>query len=284
MCNFFRTSSIFYRNTYINPNRALLRHIAWQFRKITNKFPCKIKLKDFEAIIKNKSVANGAGSLLNAMGYYDPNNMYFLEELFTKKVCNVFFDIGAYIGIYSLIASHKSDAKVYSFEPHPVTFSFLLENIDFNKLESKIRPFQCALSDHDNQIAFSNNPGSPINKVEGESVSKLNTIQVNALRGNSFCKKHELIPDILKIDVEGYEDKVLAGFGNTIKSTKMIVVESRKVDEIKDILGGQHGFLGPYKLDYRKRIFRSDFDSPEDWIFIHPDFKSTLEKYNFLMA
>jgi FkbM family methyltransferase len=278
MCNFFRTTSIFYRNPYIKPNLALLRHILWQFRKITNKFPCEIKLKAFRVIVKNKAVANGAGSLLNAMGYYDPNNMYFLEELFAKKICNVFFDIGAYIGIYSLIAAHQLNVKVYSFEPHPATFNLLLENIGCNKFENKVTPFQFALPNYDGQTSFSDNPGSPINKIEDES------IQVNTLRGDSFCKKQELIPDILKIDVEGHEDKVLVGFGNAIKSAKMIVVESRKINEIKDILTGQHDFLGPYKLDYRKRIFQADFNSSEDWIFIHPEFKSTLEKFNFSMA
>ena len=104
MCNFFNTVSAFYQNPFVNPHLSILRHVGWQIRKLTNRFPCEIKFDGFKIIVRNKVIANGCGGLLNAMGYYDPNNMYFIEELCRTRICNAFFDIGANIGVYSLIA------------------------------------------------------------------------------------------------------------------------------------------------------------------------------------
>lgn len=284
MRNFLKTVSMLYKNSYINPNIAVMRHILWQFRKITNNFPYKVNFERFEVMVKNKSIADGARCLLNAMGYYDPNNMYFMEELFAKKICGVFFDIGAYIGMYSLIASHQPGVNVYSFEPHPFTFNCLLENISLNKLEKTIRPFQLALSDSNGYVLFSNGRGVSTNKIEEKPLNNLNTIQVGAITGDSFCEKHKAAPDIIKIDVEGRESKVLLGFENTIKNVKIVMVESKSINKIKGILNKQRYFLGPYKLDYRNRVFRGDFNSYEDWVFINAEFKNVLEGFHFSLA
>lgn len=278
--NFLRTVSVFYRNPFVNPHWAILKHVAWQFRKITNKFPYELNFNGFKVIIRNKVIANGCGSLLNAMGYYDPNNMYLVEELFKKQICKIFFDIGANIGIFSLIAGYQSDVEIFAFEPHPFTFDLLRENINSNNLENRIRSFPLAFSDYDGQAFFTNNPGSSTNKIEDSNGSNLD-IKVDVITGDSFCLRHGIIPDVIKIDVEGHENLVLRGFKNVIENVQVIIVECTRMDETIDILLTQYGFLGPYKLDYRKRTFSKDFTSYEDWIFLNPDFIGLLKKYRF---
>ena len=80
--NFFRTVSIIYKNKFVNPYFATFRHVLWAFRKVFNIFPCDLKLGGLIVRVANLSVANGIGALVNAMEYYDPNNMLMLKEIF----------------------------------------------------------------------------------------------------------------------------------------------------------------------------------------------------------
>lgn len=60
---------------------------------------------------------------------------------------DVFVDVGANIGLYSLLAAHRvgEGGMVCAFEPHAVNFLSLLRNIQLNGLDRRIRAFSCAL-------------------------------------------------------------------------------------------------------------------------------------------
>ncbi len=280
--NLFRTIRSFYQNPYINPSVATLRHIGWQFRKGLNLFPYDLMLSNFMVRIADRSIANGCGALLNAMGYYDPNNMYFLEELFEKNLFNSFFDIGANIGIYSLIAANTGNVKVVAFEPHPYTFSLLKENITLNLLDDHIKSVHSALGDEDGEIYLTDEPGSAINRIVKEKEYAQRKISVKLIRGHTFCRAENLSPSIMKIDVEGYENSVLRGFESILKGVQLIFIECKSMDETDSILCGRFGFLGPYKVDYRRRKFiKADINS-EDWIFVNPQALKSLEVAGFL--
>ena len=170
--NFFQTVSAFHKNTYVNPYGATLRHVGWQFRKLFNCFPCDLKFRGFVVRVADRSIANGCGALLNAMGYYDPNNMLFIEEIFKQGRCQTFFDVGANIGVYSLIAAAQSRAsRVFAFEPHPYTFSLLEDNVRLNRLQNQISGYQRALSDQDGTALFS--IGLAVPRIEWSKVRRV---------------------------------------------------------------------------------------------------------------
>lgn len=118
--NFFRTVSFFWKNALISPWLSLFRHTCWQGHKVLSRFPCDIHLEDITIRVTKRAVANGAGALINAMEYYDPNSMHFLKEIFRLGLCRTFWDIGVNIGIYSLIVASGSS---YSRIAQPVSSS-----------------------------------------------------------------------------------------------------------------------------------------------------------------
>jgi FkbM family methyltransferase len=244
--------------------------MGWQFRKLIDLFPYDLKVNAINVRIADRTVANGPGALLNAMGYYDPNNMYFLEELFKKKILATFFDIGANIGIYSLIPAWTKNGKVVAFEPHPYTYNLLQENISLNSLEEYVVSIQAALGEENGEVKFTDNAGSPINHIIDKNNHVLPTVSVKIIRGDTFCNERDITPDVLKIDVEGYENCVLRGFGSILKDVKVIIVECKTLDETCRILCDQYGFWGPFKLDYHARSFVRGNISYEDWIFVSP--------------
>lgn len=271
MTNFFRTVSIFYQNPYINPYVASSRHIGWAFRKIFNLFPCEIQFGDRALRIPNREIANGSAALANAMGYYDPNNMFFIEEIFRKGIYDTFFDIGSNIGIYSLIAAGRAGkSKAFAFEPHPYTFALLNENVHLNHQEDNILCYQLALADQNGVVLFRDVAGHPENQVLDDPAPGEDSIEVRACRGDDFCKQMGLLaPQVIKIDVEGYENHVLAGLSSILESVQLLFIECWALEKTIDLLCRGSGFLGPYKIDYRNRRFVRANSNYEDWVFVN---------------
>lgn len=133
---------------------------------------------------------------------------------------DIFIDIGANLGLFSLIASKKVglSGHVYSFEPSPKIYSQLLENIELNNIVN-IEAIPEALSDKDGYLDFN------VYKEELDVFSsfvpilpdeKYEIIKVKTTRFKDFLQRLS-IPDqnrvkLIKIDVEGWEIPVLRGF------------------------------------------------------------------------
>jgi FkbM family methyltransferase len=281
MTNFFRTVSVFYENRFINPNEAILRHSAWQVRKILNIFPHDLHIQGITVRIRDRAIANGCGALLNAMGFYDPNNMYLIREVFKNGFYKTFFDVGSNIGIYSLIAASESASRIFAFEPHPYTFSLLAENVALNGYGDRVNCLQAALGAEDGVAFFTDDPGSPVNHVLEKDGADQKELHIKILRGDTFCHEVGMYPEVLKIDVEGYESFVLQGFGDALKSVQIILIECRSIEKIERVLCGLYDFLGPYKLDYRIRKFTKTNMNYEDWIFLNPQTLDLLKACGF---
>jgi FkbM family methyltransferase len=268
-------------NKDINRLYAIYRYIIWQLIKIFNLFPRYIKISESKIQIPNKKIAGEGGTKLFTQGMYDFNNMNLIKFCTSIGKCN-FFDIGANFGTYSIIASEHKEVDVYSFEPHPYTFQLLLNNIDINK-RSNVHAYNFALSDEDTTVKFSNNPGSSTNKIQNDNIDISNIIEIEAVKISTFCFKNNIYPDIVKIDVEGFENKVISGFENYIYKVNLFVIEITENNNFIIDFMKNAGFLGPFSLSFKDKIFRKFHEnSYEDVIFISPIyFKMLNENYGF---
>jgi FkbM family methyltransferase len=160
----------------------------------------------------------------------------------------VFLDIGANFGYYSISIASAMQGKgqVFAFEPCATTFSRLRTNIALNNLEEMITPLPCGLADKPG-FAFlegdSRNSGAATisHKSNGEAIG-LDTL-------DQFGEKQGLSQiDIIKIDVEGNELRVLEG-GRTmiVRHSPLMMIEfnsaalakaGSSVTQLRDMLGG----------------------------------------------
>lgn len=146
------------------------------------------------------------------------NPDYNLEELSFLRAHTpdggVFVDIGAHVGTYSLTLAHKvgKSGTVIAVEPHPVAHSRLAFNRAASKLSQVILVAAAAGSsngdlmietDADNLGASHVVNGNP--SAQAFRVPSLTLLQILTDAGVSKV-------DALKIDVEGFEDRVLTGF------------------------------------------------------------------------
>ncbi len=131
----------------------------------------------------------------------------------------VLWDVGANVGIYSLYAA-KRGLRVFAFEPSPMNFAVLCKNIAINNL-----PIEAFC------VAFGDQTGLGHLRVRalrfGQADAGLyaeEPISLSALvyRADDFPAPR---PDFLKIDIDGAEDRLVAGAGQTLAYAREVQIE-----------------------------------------------------------
>ncbi len=144
------------------------------------------------------------------LGVYEPKETSLLKSLLKPGM--TFVDVGANIGYFSSLASMLvgEKGKVFSFEPSPYAFLRLAKMAE-STLAKNIYPFSLALSDSPGQLQLpvppvGNHTPSLLDKSAKETVTVEVTTLDRCLKANGVTQVN-----LLKIDVEGYELKALAG-------------------------------------------------------------------------
>jgi FkbM family methyltransferase len=147
------------------------------------------------------------------------------EEAFERallseiKLGDVVYDIGANIGEYTekFALQVNATGQVIAFEPSPSASAQIIQRC---QKYPQVRVLQLALSDAASTMALNlgQTPDSPANSLASNKESA-QSIMVSVRRADEIMSKEQLrSPNILKIDVEGFEPEVLSGFGNLLNS------------------------------------------------------------------
>jgi FkbM family methyltransferase len=275
MSQFLNSLQQIRRSESVGTIRGLCRHLQWQFRREFHGFPCELRIGKSTLYVERP---NGVAAMVNCMGEYDYNNMNFVRVLLSREK-STFFDIGANIGSYTLIASEIPNATVVSFEPHPGTFALLRQNVERNK-RSNVLCLNVALSDHAGEVQFSDGPESAINRIVQETNAKLAFLRLPARRFDSVCEELHLTPDFVKIDVEGHEEAVLSGFGKFTTLAKVILIEGGGRPCVQRRLL-EANYSGPWFVHFRRRTLAyCPQDRAEDPVYIHKDYLQGLHGFD----
>jgi FkbM family methyltransferase len=147
------------------------------------------------------------------------DSMFLMDHL---KQDDLFIDVGANVGHYSLLAAGICGCEVMAFEPIPLTFSKLNRNVKLNNLSNKIKTYNIGIGDENSFLNFTTNR-DVMNSVAQEHDRDVIRVEVKKLDDILKDKK----PVFLKIDVEGFEYFVLKGAANLLanESLKYIIIE-----------------------------------------------------------
>jgi FkbM family methyltransferase len=158
----------------------------------------------------------------------------------------VFYDIGANIGVYTIIAAYRAGekGKVFAFEPHSANFTRLLDNILVNNLQNIVVPCNFALNDEQGffpfnylsgQAGFSNSQLSPNHNVsDADDYYEISELKYAASIDSLIASGKFAVPHHIKIDVDGNEPLILHGMSNLLRTSerpKSIQVEINKTDK-----------------------------------------------------
>lgn len=198
------------------------------------------------------------------------------------KPGDVFYDIGANVGIYTLYASSKvSEAKVFSFEPESQNFGHLCKNIFENHL-CNVVPTCIPLADRTKFESFhvsSMDPGSAMHGFGAPSNYRLEgarTLMQQGMLGVSLdFLVYELglpVPQHIKIDVDGLEQAILQG-GKTLladQRVQSVLIEATDVKSdtnVESIKVTNFMLERGFRLKVKGRLYSNDKIASQNLIF-----------------
>lgn len=178
--------------------------------KVEGKWGCTYFLPNLKESIAYEIFINGV---------YEENTIEFLNK--NLPADGVLLDLGCNIGAIAIpLCKRRKDIKVIGVEASPFVYSFLKKNIEVNQLEN-IKIIPCALLDMSGVSLEFYSPkdkfgkGSFTNNFNGNSVNVISKTLDDIVAENNLERV-----DVIKMDVEGYEAKVLQGGVRTFELFK----------------------------------------------------------------
>ncbi len=226
--------------------------------------------------------------------YWNGTANFEFTTIFKKliKEVDVFFDIGANIGYYTILANAMNPkTKIYAFEPARGPYHFLMRNVVLNKVNNtKVEPI--ALSQQNGEITFYEVVIPKYSYIEHHLTGMSNTenswqsdstesYQVKTVKVDEYVTAQNLPSlDLIKIDTEGTEHHIL---GNALASIKKylpiiiceVIFNKAEIQEIVDACGYQVYQDTAEGLVHRTTLIEEHKKKERNFFLVHP---SKLDK------
>jgi FkbM family methyltransferase len=156
----------------------------------------------------------GSCALIYYQGLSEPETHDFVSGFLKPGM--VFFDIGAHIGEYTLLASRAVEPKgqVHAFEPGSEMFSLLTRTLAQNGVQNAVTN-PCAIANANGQTSFAVREELSCSSMGDaqspgrQRILRTDVVPVQTL--DRYCAEQGVHPDLIKVDVEGAEALVLEG-------------------------------------------------------------------------
>ncbi|MCA1777706.1 MAG: FkbM family methyltransferase [Loktanella sp.] len=219
-----------------HPISALARFARWQ---VQSRLQDEVIFDWFDGakLAVRHGMTGATGNIY--CGLHEYVDMRFVLDTLTPD--DLFVDIGANIGSYTVLGSKVCCARTIAVEPDPETANAPRRNIDVNGIKDRVSVIEAALGATAGTVSFTVGRDT-INRVaqpEDELVRAVAVRTLDEVLGGE-------VPKVIKIDVEGFEAEVFRGGQATLadKRLEAIITEARD-DDVMDMLG-RAGFVQAY--------------------------------------
>jgi len=228
-------------------NGTVMRFLRWQLgsRLLRNPVVCPWIGKT-RLVVENGMT----GATMNLYcGLHEFFDMAFLLHVLRPDDC--FVDVGANVGSYTVLASGVCGARSLSIEPIPSTFERLSVNIAVNALSDRVTAECCGVGETEGKLAFICDHDTT-NRVASEGYSGA-TMEVPIRTLNQLLSDFRAI--LWKVDVEGFEEAVLAGASEVLGSETLAAIEmegdSPRIREVLESQGFRACSYDPFTREVR---------------------------------
>jgi len=209
----------------------------------------------------------------------EPWTIEWLNELTPQ---DLLLDIGANVGMYTIWAAAIRRCHVIAIEPESSNYSILNKNILQNNLDKLVKAYSIGLSNV-NEFCMLNMQdlrAGGSNHAAGEALNF--NLQPMATKFHQGCvvfklddlieKKYIPVPTRIKIDVDGFEHKVISGANKTLQNpnVKSLLIETNtKLDEHKKMLHDLEGLGFKFSSEQVERAIRKSgiFEGLAEYVF-----------------
>jgi FkbM family methyltransferase len=204
-----------------NPAAGFLRLAKWQIESRLQPI-VEVPWVGGAKLLVSKGMTGATGNIY--CGLHEFADMGFLLHLLRKG--DLFVDVGANIGSYTVLASAVIGATTIAAEPDPVTMAALKRNIEVNGIGDRVTTIEAAIGKAPGFLRFTVGLDT-INHVATDTDQETREVSVRTLddvtNGTS--------PVFLKMDVEGFEDQVIAGATELLKNGSLLAVATETDSE-----------------------------------------------------
>ena len=232
------------------PGRALARFLRWQLAARLLPVPHVMPFVDDTVLVMERGMTGATGNWYN--GLHEAADMAFVLHVLREG--DLFVDVGANVGSYTVLASGAAGARTLSFEPIAATFASLRRNVLVNGLGARVTCHNMGLGARDEILRFTAGQDTRNHVATGAETG--GTVEVPVRRLDDMLGG--AVPRLAKIDVEGWEAEVIAGMPATLQDPGLaaIVMETNdSAGRYADPAGNRlpavmraHGFA-PYSYD-----------------------------------
>ena len=147
-----------------------------------------------------------------------------IRDQLPKQQRLTFIDIGAHLGnVTNRLRDTFPSSRIHAIEPTPSTYDQLAARFE---ADPQVDTHQVAFDLARSQASFVGNQDSGNHLVTGVEKDAVDVIPVTCTYGDAFCKKYDLHSvDALKIDTEGNDLRVLAGFSEMLRTQSIQFID-----------------------------------------------------------
>jgi FkbM family methyltransferase len=199
------------------PFAALRRFVSWQLGTRLLPGSVAVPFVGTTRLLIRRGMSGATGNVY--CGLHEFEDMAFV--LHALRPGDLFVDVGANIGSYTILAAGVTRSTCVSIEPVPGTFASLLDNLRLNDLSSVVEPRNIALGRESGTLKFTSDLDT-VNHAVGESEEARSAIVVQVMPLDALLG--DRVPAVIKIDVEGFESSVVDGAESTFNSPGLFAV------------------------------------------------------------
>ena len=156
--------------------KAVNRFIKWQIFSRAYKFPVLLPFTDKTEYLCWNGLTGLTGNFY--YGLMEMEEMAFVLHYLDKD--DTFYDIGANVGAYTILAGLHVECRTISFEPHPKTFSHLQKNISLGGRSENITLFNMGLGSKNGIVKFTSDQDT-VNHVAINDLDNAIDVQISVL-------------------------------------------------------------------------------------------------------
>lgn len=229
----------------------------------------KFSFVNYSHLLVGKGLHGLTGNVY--VGLAEFQDMSFLLHFLNAN--DIFCDVGANAGSYTVLASSVVGCRSIAFEPLPSTFKHLKDNIEINHITTLVDARNIGVGENESVLNFTSDMDTVNHVVLDLNKPNIHSVQVNSL-------DNLRLPEIalMKIDVEGFELPVLKGAVKLLESNnlKAIIIEMNGSgnrygfpDEDVDKLLRKHGFLSYKYIAFERELTEiQSFNRHENTLYL----------------